>query len=45
VAPHNSHVWAGGDAKRRDLRALGYRIVAIKTTDMAAGLEELKSKL
>ncbi len=42
---HLDYVQAGDDRKRKALRALGYRIVVIKTEDIEGGLKELKEKL
>lgn len=39
------YVRAGDDAKRRELRAMGYRIVVIKVDAIEEGLSELKSKI
>lgn len=39
------YVQIGDDKKRRALKALGYRVVVIKTDEMASGLDELKRRL
>lgn len=42
---HQDYVRIGDERKRNALRALGYRVVVIKTDEIEPGLEELKSKL
>lgn len=42
---YQDFVQIGDDKKRRQLRALGYRIVVIKVEDIETGLEELKNKM